>query len=345
MRLYFLRRRHCEGEAQSNPGFLLMKLLLFLAIVLLMMFQFSDAFGEVTPPIPTSQSPLLPVESMAVMGDVGHTQLVIQLPQQAYYQISTDDTHQNLVLSLYNIDPKSLIPPLDLDNTAIQNIQYNMTDDDQLVLTLNLAPTVDVQGLRMEGGQLILDVGIGAIPYVKSEVQNVKTSGPYQPLVKTPEPLSPDEVAQEDYQEALVLLNQSNTVSAVLLLQTILQQHPDFEQARVTLAETYLSQNKPQLALQILKTVDFPDVSSHLSYYTALAESYRQTGDAKTAADLYQSLLKLNPNNATWWAGLGMCFEMLKQNQAAHEAYIKANSFGNLSVSLQLYISKKLATS
>lgn len=304
------------------------------------MFQFSNAFGEVTPPT----SPLLPVESMAVMGDFGHTQLVIRLPQQTYYQISSDDTHQNLVLSLYNIDPKSLIPPLDLDNTAIQNIQYNMTDDDQFVITLNLAPTVDVQGLRMEGGELVLDVGIGAIPYIKSKVQDMKTPGPYQPLVKTPEPLSPDEIAQENYQEALVLLDQNNTDSAVLLLQTILQQHPDFEQARVMLAETYLTQNKPQRALQILNAVDFPDISLHLSYYTALAESYRQSGDAKTAADLYQNLLKINASNATWWAGLGMCLEMLKQNKAAHEAYVKANSFGNLSASLQLYVSKKLST-
>jgi tetratricopeptide (TPR) repeat protein len=318
----------------------LRQFLFFLAIILGIGGKVSFASSDI---ILSSEAPLLPVESIAVMGDVGHTQLVVRLPQKTFYEISIDDTHKQLTLRLDGIDPGSSILPVDLNNTAIQNIQYNITEAHQLDLVLSVAPTVNVQGLRMTGNgpvELVLDLGIGNIPYIQPRA--AQTAGPVTPVLKTPDPLSPEELAQKDYTEAVNLLTQNNTESAVLLLQTLLQQHPAFEAARVTLAEIYLSQNQPRKSLNILKAVNFSDVSAHTDYFTALAEAYRQTGSAADAASIYQTLLNIDVHNATWWAGLGMSFQALHHPKAAHTAFVKADSLGSLSLPLQQYVSTQL---
>jgi tetratricopeptide (TPR) repeat protein len=287
---------------------------------------------------------LSPIESVVAMGDIGHTQLVIRTAQKVFYEIASDKSHQILTLSLYDIDPNSVIQPINIntENTAIQNIQYNENDEHQFILTLNLAPNIEVQGLRIEGegpSELILDMGLGSIPYIHPKIQDIKASGPYEPLTKTLEPLTPEEVAKENYNEALDLLAQDNVDGAALLLETVITQHPDFENARITLAEIYLKQNKSTQALSLLKSMS----SQNPEFSTVLAEAYRQAGDANSAIKVYQALLKLSADNATWWAGLGMSYEMLKQNKEAREAFVKANKLGNLSPALQQYVSNQLA--
>ncbi|MDX2164248.1 MAG: tetratricopeptide repeat protein [Gammaproteobacteria bacterium] len=286
------------------------------------------------------------VQSAALMGDVGHTQLILRLSQKPFYVVQTDATHQTITLAIDNINSDiSSIPPLDTQGTAIQNVVFNVTADNQLLITLTLSPQTDVQGLRYKENNLIVDVGLGAtLPYVTSGTSTQNTSpGIVQPLIKTPVPLTDSQLAAENYDEAVDLINQGNTQGAIGMLQMVVSQHPVYLDGRVLLANLLLQQNEAQQALTTLKGVTSqPNFSGNATYYSLLAESYRQTGDFKSAIGIYHQLLQLNPSNGVWWVGLGMCFEGLGQKNAAIESYQKAVETSTLSPVLQTFVSKKI---
>jgi len=286
------------------------------------------------------------VQSAALMGDTGHTQLVLRLSQRPFYIVRTDASHQTITLVINNINSDiSSIPPLDTQGTAIQNVTFNVTPDNQLLITLTLLPQTDIQGLRYKENNLIVDVGLGStLPYVASDASaKISSPGMVQPLVKTPVPLTDSQLASENYDEAVDLLNQGNTQGAIGLLQMGVAQHPTYLDGRMLLANLLLQQNEAQQALMLLKGASpQPNFSDNTTYYSLLAESYRQAGDFKSAINVYQQLLQLNSSNGVWWVGLGMCFEGLGQSSAATESYEKALSTGSLSPVLQTFVSKKI---
>jgi predicted Zn-dependent protease len=246
-----------------------------------------------------------------------------------------------------NVDPDiSSIPPLDTEGTAIQNVAFSVTTTSQLVVTLTLLPQMNVQGLRFKNNDLVLDFGMGAqIPYVQTQNATPLSSDTVQPMVITPAPLTSSELATQNYDEAMDLVTQGNIPGAIGVLDMLVSQHPNFLQGRVMLANLLLQQNNSTQALNLLQeATPLPKIQSNSAYYDLLAESYRQTGDPKSAAVIYQQLLRLDGSNGTWWVGLGMCFEALGQLSAATEAYQRAEKSGNLSPLLQVFISKKLGS-
>jgi predicted negative regulator of RcsB-dependent stress response len=301
---------------------------------------------DIAGPAQPAQEIPIAVQSAALMGDVGHTQLVLRLTQKPFYTIRTDNSLQIITLIIDNINSDiSSIPPLDTQGTAIQNIAFNVTSNNQFVVTLTLLPQMEVQGLRFLDNNLVLDVGLGPkIPYLPQNGTSV-SAGDEKPLVKTFVPLSSDELATENYDEAVDLLNQGNATGAMGLLQMLVTQHPDYLGGRILLGNLLLQQNNAQKALNLLQgTVPQPDIQNNTSYYNLLAEAYRQTGDAKSAVRLYRQLLTVDSTKGAWWVGLGMCFETLNQTAAATEAYQKAQSSGNLSQALQDFVSNKLGS-
>lgn len=291
--------------------------------------------------------PVVPiaVQSAALMGDVGHTQLVLRLTQKPFYTLSTDSSLQVITLAIDNVSPDlSSIPPLDTQGTAIQNIAFNVTPDNQFLVTLTLLPKMEVQGLRFINNNLVVDVGLGSkIPYVPTQNMASSASGSVQPLIITPVPLSSDELATQNYAEAVDLLNQGNADGAMGLLEMLVSDHPQYLPGRTLLANLLLQQNNAKQALILLQKVNSqPPIQNNAEYYNLLADAYRQSGDLKSAIVVYRQLLSLNSTNGAWWVGLGMCFEALNQFSAATEAYQKAQATGLLSPVLQNFVSSKL---
>ena len=292
----------------------------------------------------------LSLQSAAIMGDVGHTQLVLRLSAVPLYAIQTDDTHQIITLKLDNIDPQFSLPPLDTQGTAIQQINFNVTPDNQLLLTLTILAGTDVQRLKLDGNNMVLDIGLSKdIPYVNSPAINATSSlhsQPVEPLVKTVVPLTSDELAAQNYNEAMDLLSQGNKEGAIGLLQMLVTEHPNYLVGRTALADLLLAQNKSKDSLIILKSIHptplLDENPDNIEYYNLLAESYRQSGDNLAALKLYQALLNNNNTNGSWWIGLGMCFDALHQSQAAQEAYQKAQETQNLTPVLESFLVQKL---
>jgi len=284
-----------------------------------------------------TKDPLTLIESLFLIGDNRHSQLLMRLNAKPFYQITSDETHQIITLVLDDIDPRSLLSPMDITNSVIQKIHYDYNVQRQLVITLVLVPMCDVQGLRMIGDhptEFVLDMGVGTLPSPMFMVQNnVKTTGPYQPLVKTPSIYSSQEFTRyRDYNNAIDLIAQRQFNKAEKILENTLRKNPQFEDARVALAEIYLNQNRSQNALTVLTSMNIGDdsIESHVDYYTVLAESYRQSGNYAEAFKIYQTLVNFGPDNSVWWTGLGLCLEGLGQMQDARAAFVKAQSLGNL---------------
>jgi tetratricopeptide (TPR) repeat protein len=285
------------------------------------------------------KNPLVLIQSLLLIGNNSHSQLLMRLNEKPFYKIITDETHQVITLTLDDIDPRSLLSPMDMTNSVIQKIHYDYNDQRQLVITLILAPMVDVQGLRMMGDhptEFVVDIGVGTLPPPAITLQNnnVKTnSGPYRPLVKTPSLYSSQDSEQtHEYNIALDLISQHELNKAKQILEKEVRKYPLFEEARVALAEIYLNQNQSQQALTVLTFMNITDASiaDHVDYYTVLAESYRQSGNYNEAVKTYQALLNFGPDNAVWWTGLGLCLEEMGRKNDAQSAYLKAQSLGNL---------------
>lgn len=298
-------------------------------------------------PSPFSLAPIV-IQSAALMGDAGHTQLVLRLSQKPFYIIRSDATHQTITLAIDNVNPDiSSIPPLDTQGTAIQNVTFNVSPESQLLITLSLLPQTEIQGLRYQEDNLVIDVGLGkTIQYLPTNNSADVTTGNVQPLIKKAVPLTDTQLAAQNYDEAVDLLNQGNTQGAIGMLQMLTTQHPDYLEGRLLLANLLLQQNQNDQALATLNGVTSrPSFSDNVTYYNLLAEAYRQSGDYTSAIQLYQRLLATDQSNGALWVGLGMCFEGLEQAGAANEAYQKALMTGNLSPVLQTFVSRKLEAS
>jgi tetratricopeptide (TPR) repeat protein len=267
---------------------------------------------EVSIPSETSSAQkMLGVLPASLMGTMEKTILKITFPQKPYYEIASDDSHQIITLTFTEVGQTVALPELDTLNTAIERVTYAVGSENQFVVTLLLAPNVDVKGLHMEGNrpaEFVLDLGLGPAFSVPTKMKGVKTSGVYEPLVKKPVPLSPEEIFAKNMDEAVSLLSQQRAADA----------------------------------LKVLKTAVPKEMASHLSYYVVLAEAYRQSGNALEAERIYLALTKQEPNNADWLVGLGMCYEMRHQQADAFVAYNKALQLGNLSPSLQQYVVQAL---
>jgi len=247
----------------------------------------------------------------SLTGDIQNTVFSITFPKRMYYDISSDETHQLITINFRDIDPTMALPEFNTLNTAVEKIAYNVGNDNQLVVTLLLAPNVDVKGLRMDGNhpaEFVMDLGLVPDFQVPVKTKAVKTPGHYQPLVKKPVKPSSDELLQKNIDDAVTLLSQQHATEALKLLKISMPR----------------------------------DIASHVDYYIVLAEANRQSGHVTEALHIYQQLIKQEPNNADWQVGLGMCYDMLNQKTAAMNAYNKALALGNLSPSLQQYVNAAL---
>jgi MSHA biogenesis protein MshN len=141
---------------------------------------------------------------------------------------------------------------------------------------------------------------------------------------------------------AAMLVKYGDSAQALTVLNAGLKQSPaDKDMAELT-AHILVEQGSVQQALRILKRAQPATIQSDPDYYALMAGLYIQEKDFLQAQNFYQALTRLNPQNGNWWAGLAISSEKLGLQQAAMDAYNRAETVGGLSPALQAYIEQTM---
>jgi len=118
--------------------------------------------------------------------------------------------------------------------------------------------------------------------------------------------------------------------------------NPRMPDARLSLAEIYMHERKPQQALEQLGIVLKSD-PLNLKALTLKGSLKIMERDLKGAEAVCKKVLTLNPNLSEWHVRLGIVFSLMKRNDDALESFKKALELNPLQVdALQLIINKYL---
>ena len=177
------------------------------------------------------------------------------------------------------------------------------------------------------------------------------------------------------YQKALQAASLGDSKKAIFYLNSILMHDPKNLKARQSLATLLLAEGKWEEATQVLHQglalfphditlielkaralwalgdlgsalallqSETPKVDEHPEYYATLAALYEKTHDLKKAGEIYQLLLRVEPNNGMYWFGLALAEEAQDENNQAMIAYQNALNDPNIKKELQVYALARL---
>ncbi len=137
---------------------------------------------------------------------------------------------------------------------------------------------------------------------------------------------------------AVLLHSQGAADRAIALALEGLALDPGHAALALLLARLQLEQGSSELALGVL---------DQYSLHHAEAEGLRagilaQQGDYKRSLGAYESALRQQPGNATWWLGLGVALESEGQAQQARQSYVKAQALGLERDELSSFVAQRL---
>jgi tetratricopeptide (TPR) repeat protein len=124
------------------------------------------------------------------------------------------------------------------------------------------------------------------------------------------------------------LVKQKRNNQAIRAAKKIIAQEPRNPDAHYLLGLAYLGENKPELALMELKTVNqigqFSEHTPEVPFRQKIAELYRKFNQPEEALKEYLVLLKKEPNNAQYYVQTGELFEDRSRSDKAASYYKKA---------------------
>ncbi len=107
-------------------------------------------------------------------------------------------------------------------------------------------------------------------------------------------------------------------------------------------ARIYFLQGNYKQALTELQRIPAPPLKTSLDYYALIAALQQHLGRPMLAAQLYQQLLVVEPDNSVWWMGLGIAYEAANRPNSAVDAYRKALSTGGLNPNLHAFVATRM---
>jgi MSHA biogenesis protein MshN len=108
-----------------------------------------------------------------------------------------------------------------------------------------------------------------------------------------------------------------------------LEMLPGSVQARERLARTLVQAGRADEALALL-SAEAPPVAAHPEYHALRAALLEQDGQHAQAAELYAHLVRLDPQRAAWWLGLGISLEGEQRPADALRVYRTATALDGL---------------
>jgi MSHA biogenesis protein MshN len=212
-----------------------------------------------------------------------------------------------------------------------------------------------------------------ASPYVGSRSSGESTERPQ--MEKTIRPPSSEERADQLYQQGYRALQQRKADSAEKLWQQALTLEATHDKSREGLIALYLSQGRKVEASKLLEegiqlhpeNTQFALLYARLQaeqgdnaaalatleramgsggerpeLFALAAALYQQQRDYGKSISSYQRALQLQPQQSTWWMGLGISLEGDGKTAEAKSAYEEALRRGGLGAESQLYVRQRL---
>lgn len=300
------------------------------------------------------------------------TSLRLLLSQDALYQVSTNNKNQ-LIIFLENTRLVASPPPINTMNSAIQDLKIINQHNGDLKMILTLKKGVELTHLELSEMGKLPELQLDLLSTIDPDsartnltAKNTYTQEKIGSIIK----LRTDISMSDQYQQALRLSSQGHSNGAIMILTELLAKDPEYSAARESLASLLITQGNTTKAEQIIKTglqqrpfypgymqlkarmlvnagkIDQalhllqlapPTLNTHPDYHAFIAALYQRQGQPLFAEKLYEQLLALQPNNATWWMGLGIALESMGKRTLAIEAYLKARNSDHLNPELKIY--------
>jgi tetratricopeptide (TPR) repeat protein len=179
---------------------------------------------------------------------------------------------------------------------------------------------------------------------------------------------------EDGFSQAQQALANGQRQQAERLLKRLLVQQPGHLAASLLLSQLYLSQNAPQQAEPVILAAlqahpDQPDLITHFTHCLVAEERLNEAADYllktmhgdyaphlgllatirqrqqqhRQARDYFLRALRLNPQEVTWLAGLGISQEQLGEMDEARQAYRSALSSRKLNLTLKDFVEGRLS--
>lgn len=194
-------------------------------------------------------------------------------------------------------------------------------------------------------------------------------------LTKQIKDLTPQQLAENEYRQAVVVLQQGRGADAVAGLESALKLDPLHAGARQMLVGLLLQAKRPDEAMQkaqeglavdpsqvglimilariqveqndlksALATLEhgLPYANDNADYQAFLAALLQRDKRNKDAIDHYVIALGKSPQNSVWWMGLGISLQAENRLQEAKEAFSRAKSTNGLTPELLAFVNQKL---
>jgi MSHA biogenesis protein MshN len=194
-------------------------------------------------------------------------------------------------------------------------------------------------------------------------------------LNKQVKELTPQQITENEYRQAVVLIQQGKTADAIAALELTLQHDPQNAAARQTLAGLLIENKRPDQAIKKLQeglTLDpsqtgmamllarlhiekhdtsaavdtlqrsLPHAGERPDYQAFIAALLQRQGHHKEAIEQYVSALRKSPQNGIWWMGLGISLQADNRLQEAQHAFSQAKVSTTLTPELQAFVEQKL---
>lgn len=313
------------------------------------------------------------------------TQLRLMLNQNILYKIESSQDEQEITLVLDNTHLVATLPAVNFSGSAIQNLTTTNEPNGDLKIVINLNPGAHLDNLDLtdtkQPPELLINIAypsaatVAATPAPQQVALN--SNDPDVQILNLKRPVQESNSLQQ-YQHALNLSAEGSMVQAQQVLRDLIEQYPDFIPARETLvgqlvqegkmddaeklldaglkldpnqvnfiqikARLLVTQGKIESALNLLQSAP-PAIEANPDYHAFIAALYQQRGEPLVAAQIYEKLLRLQPNNSKWWVGLGIALENIGKHNQALEAYNRAESSGQLTPELRAYIRTRMDNS
>lgn len=211
-----------------------------------------------------------------------------------------------------------------------------------------------------------------ASPSVQQAATGTSGEGRMEKVIRPP---SPQQQADQLYQQGYQALQQRNADTTDTLWQQALRIEPDHSKSREGLIALYLSQGRKVEASKLLvdgiarnpENGNFALLHARLlaeqgntalalatleqamgsaeqqpQLFALAAALYQQQRDYSRSITAYQRALQLQPQQSTWWMGIGISLEGAGKTAEAKSAYSEALQRGMLSKESQAYVQQRL---
>lgn len=329
---------------------------------------------EISKPQPPAAAQPITFEGLIVMPRPADTAIDFKLSGVTRYRVNRSKGTQKLLITFLGT---KLFQDLSAvkQSPAIKSMFTHKLGDD-LQVEINLVPGAIVQKLEWPSKtepvlQLVLTNPQPQMSEKEAVAQTEKSVG------RVALPLTPEQETQQKYEQVLQLLEQGGSGGEVVnQLNLLLKEQPEYRPARETLAlllfkggdliqanqvltvglqqypdympfiqlqaNILVKQDRVADALNLLQKTT-PSIEDNPGYYAFMAALYQRQGQYMMAARLYDQLVKLHPEQSTWWMGLGIALEAADKRNAALEAYAQALAGEDLKPLVRAFVENKIS--